>query len=146
MIKIIEGTKENYIYYLLKYTYFHNYKLFPLYQLVVDDLRELIKCKFCHKNNNVITELGSCYSGPYFFCEYCDGFNEEQCENTLFNKQKMFEFTHKYVLSNTKIKNNKIDDYYISPKKYKYKILWSKNIIKVNEQIKQIKQIKKQTI
>ena len=34
-----------------------------------------------------------------------------------------------------RIKNNKIEKYYISPKKYKYKIIWSKNIIKVNTQI-----------
>ena len=34
-----------------------------------------------------------------------------------------------------KIKNNKIEKYNISPKKYKYKIIWSKNIIKVNTQI-----------
>jgi hypothetical protein len=137
-MKILEGTKENYIYYLLKFTYFHNYKLFPLYEIIVDDFRELIKCKYCNKKNNVETEMGSCYSGPNFFCKYCEGFNEETCENTLFDKQNMFIFTNKYVLTRTKIKNNKIDNYFISPKKYKYKILWSKNIMKVNEQIKHL--------
>ena len=52
-------------------------------------------------------------------------------------KQKLFVFSRMYIFIDElyKIKNNKIEKYYISPKKYKYKIIWSKNIIKVNAQI-----------
>jgi len=135
--RIIEGTKEDYIYFLLKDTKFYPYKIFPLYEIKNDGVRKLIKCNSCKKNNNVILKDGYNFMGEYFHCIYCRFYNENSNEFNNFNEQQLFVFTHKYVLVDElyKIKKNKIDNFYISPKKYKYKILWSKNIIKVNEEI-----------
>ena len=135
--KIVDGTKEMYIYYLLKYTKYYPYKIFPLYEIMDDNEQQLIKCNICKKNNNVIPKDGYNFSGEYFHCNYCNSYNENSDDIHQFNKQKLFVFSQMYIFIDElyKIKNNKIEKYYISPKKYKYKIIWSKNIIKVNTQI-----------
>ena len=132
--RIVDGTKEMYIYFLLKYT---KYKIFPLYKIMDDNKQQLIKCNICKKNNNVIPKDGYNFSGEYFHCNYCNSYNENSDDIHQFNKQKLFVFSQMYIFIDElyKIKNNKIEKYYISPKKYKYKIIWSKNIIKVNTQI-----------
>lgn len=135
--KIIEGTKEDYIYFLLKYRKTNEYRIFPLYEIIDDGINEFVKCKKCKKNNKVIPTDGYEFTGRYFFCKYCEEYNEDSSYGS-FNKQKLFVFTHKYVIIDKLYKfrkNNKIDNYYIGPKKYKCKIIWSNNIIKVNEQI-----------
>jgi hypothetical protein len=106
---IIEGTKEDYIYFLLKNTKFYPYRIFPLYEIKNDGADKLHRPKRKMRQNLV----------------------------NNFNEQQLFVFTHKYVLLDElyKIKKNKLDNFYFSTKKYKYKILWSKNIIKVNEEI-----------
>jgi len=137
--RIIEGTKEDYIYFLLKYTQFYPYRIFPLYEIKDDGIHKLIKCNSCKKNNNVIPKDGYNFTGEYFHCIYCSCYNSSDKFNN-FNERQLFVFTHKYVLVDElyKIKKNKIGDFYISPKKYRYKNLWSKNIIKVNEEIKRL--------
>lgn len=136
--KIVEGTKEDYIYFLLKNIKFHLHRIFPLYEK--DYIYNLINCNICKKYNNVVLKDGYDFTGEYFHCIFCNCYNE----NSIFNKfdksnKPLYVFAHKYVLIDNlfKIKKNKIDKFYISPKKYKYKILWSKSIIKVNEEIKQ---------
>ena len=102
-----------------------------------DNEQQLIKCNICKKNNNVIPKDGYNFSGEYFHCNYCNSYNENSDDKHQFNKQKLFVFSQMYIFIDEryKIKNNKIEKYNISPKKYKYKIIWSKNIIKVNTQI-----------
>ena len=135
--RIIDGTKEMYIYFLLKYTKYYPYKIVPLYEIMNDNEQQLIKCNICKKNNNVIPKDGYNFTGEYFHCNYCNSYNENSDDIHKFNKQKLFIFNQMYIFIDElyKIKNNKIEKYYISPKKYKYKIIWSKNIIKVNTQI-----------
>ena len=135
--RIIEGTKEEYIYFLLKHIKFYPYRIFPLYEIKNDVIHKLIKCNSCKKYNNVIPNDGYNFTGEYFHCIYCSCYNENSNELNKFDEQQLFVFTHKYVLvdESYKIKKNKINNFYISPKKYKYKLLWSKNIIKVNEEI-----------
>ena len=147
--RIVDGTKEMYIYFLLKYTKYYPYKIFPLYEIMDDNEQQLIKCNICKKNNNVIPKEGynftgqrgnaslNLFEGEYFHCNYCNSYNENSDDIHQFNKQKLFVFSQMYIFIDElyKIKNNKIEKYYISPKKYKYKIIWSKNIIKVNTQI-----------
>ena len=60
--KIIEGTKEDYIYFLLKYTH----RIFPLYEIKNDNIYKLIKCNCCKKNNNIIPKDGYNFTGEYF--------------------------------------------------------------------------------
>lgn len=102
-----------------------------------DTKQQLIKCNICKKNNNVIPKDGYNFTGEYFHCNYCNSYNENSDDIHQFNKQKLFVFSQMYIFIDElyKIKNNKIEKYYILPKKYKYKIIWSKNIIKVNTQI-----------
>lgn len=138
--RIVDGTKEMYIYYLLKYTKYYPYKIFPLYKIMDDNEQQLIKYNICKKNNNVIPKDGYNFSGEYFHCNYCNSYNENSDDKHQFNKKKLFVFSQMYIFIDElyKIKNNKIEKYNISPKKYKYKIIWSKNIIKVNTQIKNL--------
>ena len=135
---IIEGTKEDYIYFLLKYGKTNMYRIFPLYECM-DEFKErmAIKCKECYKINYIVPTDGHWYGANYFFCKYCEKINRD-FEFDSFERKKIHVFTHKYVLVDQLYKfkkNNKIGDYYISPKKYKYKITWSKNIVKVNKEI-----------
>ena len=135
--RIVDGIKEMYIYFLLKYTKYYPYKIFPLYEIMDDNEQQLIKCNICKKYNNVIPKEGYNFTGEYFHCNYCNSYNENSDDIHQFNKQKLFVFIQMYIFIDElyKIKNNKIEKYNISPKKYKYKIIWSKNIIKVNTQI-----------
>jgi hypothetical protein len=136
-LKIIEGTKEEYIYFLLKYTL---YRIFPLYNFKDDGVYKLIRCNSCKKHNYLIPKDGYNFVGEYFHCKYCNTYNEHSSNSVCFNEEKLFVFTHNYILVDKtyKIKKNKIGDFYISPKKYKYKIIWTQNIIKVNKEINQI--------
>ena len=70
--KIVDGTKEMYIYYLLKYTKYYPYKILPLYEIMDDNEQQLIKYNICKKNNNVIPKDGYNFSGEYFHCNYCN--------------------------------------------------------------------------
>ncbi len=111
--KIIEGTKEDYIYFLLKYTKFYPYKICPLYECM-DEFKEhmAIKCKECNKINYTIPTDGHWYAANYFFCKYCKKINRD-FEFDRFEYKKIHVPTHKYVLVDQLYKfkkNNKIGD------------------------------------
>lgn len=72
----------------MKYGKTNEYRIFPLYEIVDNSIYEFVKCKNCKKNNKVIPTDGYEFTGTYFFCKYCDKYNEDSSYES-FNKQKL---------------------------------------------------------
>ncbi len=140
----LNGSKEDYIYFLLKHK---EKQIFPIY--FYDDSQDikLIYCYHCYKLNKItpIDSYERC--GEHFYCLYCDEYVSDESYSWKDNK-KLYVFTHKYICidKNNKIKKykgiindffnvKKYDNYCYSNKKYKCKINFVNNLINVNNEM-----------
>lgn len=132
--EILEGTKEDYIYLMLKYSHKHVY---PIY--VYNDMNDIkiIKCCWCKRiNKTMLSDSYESYcGGNYFYCEYCKEHQEVSLRES--EKIKYYEFMRKYFVTNNNIgfkkcsniiKNISLNSnemygnkYNLSNTKYKYK-------------------------